>query len=188
MTILQGLKIIDRANLPHPEREFVQSSRDLEEFPKIKDYVGWTIRTIEIKNGPWKNLYVNWLPKNEMPVELQQEMEEKKGMIWSDFEPAIQTNAVSAKWEYIDSSGNLAEFNFIPEDVDSFVQAYKENLEKGHHMTMAEIAKMFKDELSKLGFDINCSSGIPDTWNAERAYRKKIIQQTNDTHKTSFNL
>ena len=70
MTILKGLKMIDQAGLPHPEWEFVETSQDLKRFPEIKDYVGWTIRTVHIKNGSWKNLYVNWLPKKQVPQKI----------------------------------------------------------------------------------------------------------------------
>lgn len=72
MTILEGLKIIDGAGLPHPEWEFVRSSKDLINFLKIKDYCGWTIRTVEVKNGPWKNLYVNWLPRKQVPTKIDE--------------------------------------------------------------------------------------------------------------------
>ncbi|MDD5040003.1 MAG: hypothetical protein PHY34_02530 [Patescibacteria group bacterium] len=67
MTILHGLQLIDRAKLPHPEWEFVRTSRDLEKFFGIKDYVGWTIRTVAVTKGAWKNVYTNWLPKNQVP-------------------------------------------------------------------------------------------------------------------------
>lgn len=79
MTILQGLKIIDRAGLPHPEWEFVRSSKDLKNFPNIKDYVGWTIRTVEVKNAPWKNLYVNWLSKSKVPAKVDELQKKQKG-------------------------------------------------------------------------------------------------------------
>ncbi len=79
MTILQGLKMIDRAGLPHPEWEFVRSSKDLKRFTNIKDYVGWTIRTVEMKNGAWKNLYVNWLPKKQVPATVDKLQNKQKG-------------------------------------------------------------------------------------------------------------
>jgi len=79
MTILQGLKLIDKYNLPHPRWEFVKDSQDLKKFYKIKDYVGWTIRTVEIKNGKWKNLYVNWLAKNKVPEKLDELAGKQKG-------------------------------------------------------------------------------------------------------------
>lgn len=72
MTIFEGLTIIDRAKLPHPEWEFVHSSKDLKKFPKTKDYVGWTIRTIDIKGGKWQNMYVNWLPKKQVPKKIDE--------------------------------------------------------------------------------------------------------------------
>ena len=79
MTILQGLKIIDKAGLPHPEWEFVRSSQDLKDFPNIKDYVGWTIRTVEVKNAPWKNLYVNWLSKKQVPAKIDALQKKHRG-------------------------------------------------------------------------------------------------------------
>ncbi|MFH1235367.1 MAG: hypothetical protein V1685_00310 [Parcubacteria group bacterium] len=88
MTILQGLKIIDRAELPHPEWEFVRTSKDLlprqgrlgyKRFPKIKDYVGWTIRTVDIINGPWENLYVNRLPKKQVPGKVDEFQKRLRG-------------------------------------------------------------------------------------------------------------
>ncbi|MFC1687153.1 hypothetical protein ACFL0L_01055 [Patescibacteria group bacterium] len=79
MTILKGLKMIDRAKLPHPEWEFVRGSKDLKKFPKIKDYVGWTIRTIDIKGGKWRNLYVNWLPKKQVPEKIDEFKKKLKG-------------------------------------------------------------------------------------------------------------
>jgi len=79
MTILQGLRIIDQAGLPHPEWEFVRNSKDLKKFPKIKDYAGWTIRTVEVKNGPWKNLYANWLPKKKVLPRIDELQKEQRG-------------------------------------------------------------------------------------------------------------
>ena len=79
MTILQGLKIIDRAGLPHPEWEFVRSSQDLKNLSNVKDYVGWTIRTVEVKNALWKNLYVNWLSKKQVPSKVDELQKKQKG-------------------------------------------------------------------------------------------------------------
>lgn len=79
MTILQGLKTIDRARLPHPEWEFVFSSKDLKKFSKTKDHEGWTIRTVDIKNSPWKNLYVNWLLKDKVPSRIDELQEKQNG-------------------------------------------------------------------------------------------------------------
>ncbi|MDP3244550.1 MAG: hypothetical protein Q8M83_02725 [bacterium] len=78
MTILQGLKLIDRAGLPHPKWEFVKTSKDLKNFFEIQDYVGWTIRTVEVKNGPWKNLYVNWLDKKQVPAKIDELQKQQK--------------------------------------------------------------------------------------------------------------
>jgi hypothetical protein len=80
MTIKEGLKIIDKYNLPHPEWEFVFTSKDLDNFYQTEDYVGWTIRTVEIIDGPWINLYANWLEKKDVPAkvdELQNQHENK---------------------------------------------------------------------------------------------------------------
>lgn len=79
MTILGGLKLIDRYKLPHPEWEFVKSSKELKKFYKIKDYVGWTIRTVSVANGPWKNLYVNWLAKKKVPAKIDEFQRQYKG-------------------------------------------------------------------------------------------------------------
>ena len=79
MTILEGLRIIDRAGLPHPEWEFVKSLKDLKKFPKIKDYVGWTIRTVEVRKGRWKNVYANWLPKKLVPAKINEFQKRLKG-------------------------------------------------------------------------------------------------------------
>lgn len=68
MTIFQGLLLIDKLGLPHPEWEFVKTSEDLKKFFKIKDYVGWTIRTVKVnRKRNFKNLYSNWLKKNKVP-------------------------------------------------------------------------------------------------------------------------
>ena len=79
MTILQGLKLIDHYNLPHPEWEFVKNSKALKKFYKIKDYVGWTIRTVAVEKGPWRNLYVNWLPKKQVLGKIDEFKRQQKG-------------------------------------------------------------------------------------------------------------
>ncbi len=79
MTICQGLKLIDKAGLPHPEWEFVKSSKDLDKFYKIKDYVGWTIRTVDIKGAEWNNLYINWLIKDKVPAQIDKFQNQQKG-------------------------------------------------------------------------------------------------------------
>lgn len=79
MTIYQGLKIIAKTGLPHPEWEFVRSSKDLKNFYKVKDYVGWTIRTVNVKNAKWKNLYVNWLAKSKVPAKVDELQKKQRG-------------------------------------------------------------------------------------------------------------
>lgn len=79
MTILQGLKLIDKYKLPHPDWEFVETAKDLKKFYKINDYVGWTIRTVSVKKGPWKNLYANWLPKKQLPAKVDELQKKQKG-------------------------------------------------------------------------------------------------------------
>ncbi|USN53343.1 MAG: hypothetical protein H6760_04220 [Candidatus Nomurabacteria bacterium] len=66
MTILQGLKKIDAAGLPHPEWQFVRSSKELRGIQNIDAYRGWTIRTVEVRGGPWKNLYANWVAPSKV--------------------------------------------------------------------------------------------------------------------------
>lgn len=78
VTILQGLKLIDKAGLPHPRWEFVKNSKDLKKFFGTPDYVGWTIRTADVKNGPWKNLYVNWLKKKQVPAKIDELQKQQK--------------------------------------------------------------------------------------------------------------
>ncbi len=72
MTIYQGLKIIDQAKLPHPEWQFVRTSKDIKNLNKVKDYCGWTIRTAKVDGAPWQNLYVNWLPKKKVSVKVDE--------------------------------------------------------------------------------------------------------------------
>ncbi|MFA6098888.1 MAG: hypothetical protein WCV50_05060 [Patescibacteria group bacterium] len=67
MTIYQGLKIIDKYEFPHPTWQFVSSSREIKNLARIKDYVGWTIRTVKVFNGPWMNHYANWVAKKDVP-------------------------------------------------------------------------------------------------------------------------
>lgn len=79
MTILEGLTMIDNARLPHPEWEFVRSSHDLKKFYDTEDYVGWTIRTVEVENAPWKNVYANWVAKIDIPAKVDELQKEQKG-------------------------------------------------------------------------------------------------------------
>jgi hypothetical protein len=79
MDIYQGLKIIDDANLLHPEWEFVRSSKDLKKYFKIKDYCGWTVRTVKVTGASWENLYVNWLPKKQVPAKIDELQKKHKG-------------------------------------------------------------------------------------------------------------
>lgn len=79
MNIYQGLTRIDKAGLPHPEWEFVETSKDLKKYFKIKDYCGWTIRTVKVTGAPWNNLYVNWLPKKQVPEKIDELQKEHKG-------------------------------------------------------------------------------------------------------------
>ncbi|MFA6271656.1 MAG: hypothetical protein WC693_00915 [Patescibacteria group bacterium] len=79
MDIYQGLTRIDKAGLPHPEWEFVSSSKDLKKYFKIKDYCGWTVRTARLIGAPWKNLYVNWLPKKQVPAKIDELQKMHKG-------------------------------------------------------------------------------------------------------------
>jgi len=79
MTILEGLTMIDNAGLPHPEWEFVRSSQDLKKFYDIEDYVGWTIRTVEVSNAPWKNVYANWVAKSDVPATVDALQKEQEG-------------------------------------------------------------------------------------------------------------
>ncbi|MFH1366573.1 MAG: hypothetical protein ABIH38_01110 [Patescibacteria group bacterium] len=79
MTILQGLKLIEKYKLPHPEWEFVRTLKGLKKFYSVKDYVGWTIRTVAVEKGSWRNLYVNWLPKKQVPAKVDELQRKQKG-------------------------------------------------------------------------------------------------------------
>jgi len=79
MTIYQGLQLLEQYRLPHPEWEFVMTSADLKHFYHIRDYVGWTIRTVEIRQGKWRNLYLNWIPKREVPDRLDELQHTQQG-------------------------------------------------------------------------------------------------------------
>jgi len=79
MDIYQGLNKIEKAGLPHPEWEFVESSKDLNKYYNIRDYCGWTIRTVKVVGAPWKNLYVNWLPKRQVPAKINELQKKLKG-------------------------------------------------------------------------------------------------------------
>ncbi|MBU0598133.1 hypothetical protein KKF61_04010 [Patescibacteria group bacterium] len=67
MTIYKGLKTIDKNGLPHPTWQFVSSAKEIKNLARIKDYVGWTIRTVKV-NGPWVNHYANCVVKKDVPT------------------------------------------------------------------------------------------------------------------------
>jgi hypothetical protein len=66
MTFYDGLKLIQRLKLPHPTWQFVRYGRELKRLAKISAYAGWTIRTAEVRQAAYKNLYVNWLPRGQV--------------------------------------------------------------------------------------------------------------------------
>ncbi|MBU0613405.1 hypothetical protein KKB10_05350, partial [Patescibacteria group bacterium] len=48
-------------------------------YYNIRDYCGWTIRTVKVVGAPWKNLYVNWLPKRQVPAKINELQKKLKG-------------------------------------------------------------------------------------------------------------
>lgn len=68
MALLKGLQIIDQAGLPHPTWEFVRKSAELKKYKRTKAYVGWTVRTVELKGRPWRSMFVNHINKTEVPT------------------------------------------------------------------------------------------------------------------------
>jgi len=89
---MEGLKLINRLGLPHPEWQFVKCSDELN-IDKIQDYVGWTIRTVAFEDPlkKWKNVFDNWVPKR------------KVGAIVDDFQSQLDCDAIfvvypSWKW------------------------------------------------------------------------------------------
>lgn len=66
MTFYDGLKLIQRLQLPHPTWQFVRQGRELKNLERISAYAGWTIRTAEVRGAAYKNLYVNWLPRAQV--------------------------------------------------------------------------------------------------------------------------
>ena len=80
MTILQGLRLIERYGLPHPEWQFVRYSEELK-IGRMRDYVGWTIRTVALikSKKKWKNVFVNWIPKREVPARLDALQKQQEG-------------------------------------------------------------------------------------------------------------
>ncbi|MBU1038911.1 hypothetical protein KKC17_01600 [Patescibacteria group bacterium] len=61
MDLYQGLRQIEDLGLPHPIWRFVSVKEDLRDLSKISAYAGWTIRTIKVSKGVYKNYYANWL-------------------------------------------------------------------------------------------------------------------------------
>ncbi|MFA4873527.1 MAG: hypothetical protein WC659_06410 [Patescibacteria group bacterium] len=80
MTILQGLRLIERYGLPHPEWQFVRYSAELK-IGHIRDYVGWTIRTAALIDSKkkWTNVFVNWVSKRDVPVKLDELQSQQRG-------------------------------------------------------------------------------------------------------------
>ena len=65
--------LIDEWGLPHSEWELVKTSGDLNKFHKIKDYCGWTIKTLSLKYvGYRKPAYANWVEKKLVPQKVDE--------------------------------------------------------------------------------------------------------------------
>ncbi len=63
MTFYDGLKLIDKLKLPHPDWQFVRQGSQLKRLARIPAYAGWTIRTAAVRGAAYQNLYVNWLAR-----------------------------------------------------------------------------------------------------------------------------
>jgi len=71
MNLYENFKLLERWGLPHPCWEFVKSSKELKKFKRLKDYCGWTVKVLFTKDNVFRQpLYVNWLPKNKVPFQV----------------------------------------------------------------------------------------------------------------------
>ncbi|MFZ5391012.1 MAG: hypothetical protein ACOZAJ_01930, partial [Patescibacteria group bacterium] len=80
MDLQQGLKLIEELKLPHPDWRFVTDKKDLEGLSKVLAYAGWTIRTIKVLKGNYKNYYANWLSLKRLSstlVDFQKKLKHK---------------------------------------------------------------------------------------------------------------
>lgn len=78
MKLYQGLLKIEKLKLPHPIWQFIKSGDGLVNMEKIDSYAGWTIRTVKISKGLYKNLYVNWLPLKKVKKKVDEFQEQLK--------------------------------------------------------------------------------------------------------------
>ncbi len=79
MKLHQGLLKIDKLGLPHPEWQFVKYGKDLSNLKKISAYAGWTIRTMAVTGGQYKNIYANWLPRSQVIKKVDDFQKQLKG-------------------------------------------------------------------------------------------------------------
>lgn len=82
MNLMDGLQLITKCKLPHPDWQFVRYGKELKNLDKISAPVGWTVRTVAVQGAPFKDIYANRLIKSEVALTVDKFERKLKGRGW----------------------------------------------------------------------------------------------------------
>jgi len=95
ISLTKSLLKLHELQIPHPRWEFVQSPEELKRYYNLRDYCGWTIRSLlEAKEHPdGKPFHVNWVYKPDVPRRIEEFRQSLDGKGWFVVYPSWKWNA-----------------------------------------------------------------------------------------------